>query len=90
MPTLVYWPTVAVPFAVQVMTSPTANVSLGQPTATPWSSVTVTAVKGSFPVFVTTYVQATGSPTGICGPIGMSASSPLVYFLMAIAGDTPK
>ncbi len=41
-PMLAYWPAVAVPLAVQVMTSPTAKVFLGQLTTTPWSSVTVT------------------------------------------------
>ena len=54
MPMLAYWPAVAMPLAVQVMTSPTAKVFLGQLTTTPWSSVTVTLLKSSLPVFVTT------------------------------------
>ena len=55
-------------------------------TATPSLSVTWMLETGMFPVFVTTYVQVTGVPTGTLGPGGRSASTPFVDFSMSIAG----
>ena len=49
-----YGPSVAIPVAVQVISSPTASVVCGQVTVTPWSSVTVTSVSAALPEFVTT------------------------------------
>src|SRR5687767_13849205 len=83
---LAYWPNVAVPFAVQVIVSPTARVVFGQLTATPLSSVTLTLLSGTLPVLVTAYVQLTASPTSRIGPVGEFASWPLVNFVMSIVG----
>ena len=52
-----------------------------------WSSLTETLVSVTVPVFVTTYVHSTGSPTGMDGPGASSASDPLVYFSILIVGE---
>ncbi len=80
MPRLAYWPTCAVPEAVQVIDSPEARVVCGQLTTTPWSSLTSTLESGSAPTFVTRYSQLTAEPTGTAGPGAASASNPLVDF----------
>ncbi len=52
--TFAYWPATAVPLAVQVIEAPTARVVWGQVIATAGLSETVTPVKGTLPVLVTT------------------------------------
>ena len=42
------------------------------------------------PVLRTTYVQLTAPPTVTTGPVGVSASSPFVYFSTSIPDTTPK
>ena len=39
-----------------------ARLAAGQLTTTPLSSVTITLVSATFPVFFTSYVQVTGDP----------------------------
>jgi hypothetical protein len=84
-----------VPEAVQVIESPgdplAASVVPGQDTVTPDSlSVTATDVKGTLPVFVTTYVQLTVLPTATSGPGGRLASTPFVRLTMSIPPAMPK
>ncbi len=86
MPTLAYWPGAAVPVAMQVTVSPAWMLVDGQLTVTCLSSVTVRLVSGTLPVFVTRYVQVTGSRSGIDGPGARSASAPLLSFGRSIAG----
>src|SRR5690349_2966587 len=67
-PRFVYWQAAAVPLPVQVMDSPAARVVFGQETATPLSSVTLTSVSVTLPVFLTTYCQVTALPTATEAP----------------------
>ena len=53
-------------------------------------SVTVMFDSVTFPVFVTSYVQVTVDPTSTTGPVGVSASTPFVFFSSTSPGAAPK
>ena len=72
----------ATPVVVHVIDSPAAKDAFGHGTEPLGLSATVTPLSGTLPVLVTTYVHVTVLPTGTVGPGALSASCPLVAFLM--------
>ncbi len=75
----------AVPVFVSVALAPTARLGI-VPIAPTLSSVTTMFESATFPVFVTSYVHVTVDPTTTTGPVGVSASTPFVFFSSASPG----
>ena len=80
------------PVLVKDCVSPATNVIslvLIGPTLSSFSSPAAIVIV-TLPVFCTTYVQVTASPTLRYGPLILSASKPLVYFFNVNAGLMAK